>query len=78
MKATNQDYGPVIGILRNNWRQRLVYVYAIPGDTEHVRSVGWPIENGVVRKDVAPVDCVENIDAWQRTISLFPKTAVYD
>ena len=72
------DFGPIIGVLRNNWRQRMVYVYAIPDDAEHVRTVGWTIDKGMVRQDVAPIICVENIDVWRRTIGLFPATAVYD
>lgn len=67
-----------IGILRNNWRMRLVYVYAIPGDAQHVRTVGWPIDaSGLIVKG-QPVETVEPIDAWQRTIALYPKVAVYD
>ena len=73
-----QDYGTLTGVLRNNWRQRLVYVYAIPGNIEHVRTVGWTITDGAVRKDIAPVDCVEPIDSWLHTIKLFPATAVYN
>jgi hypothetical protein len=68
----------VIGVLRNNWRRRLVYVYEIPGDAEQVKTVGYPFNELGVLTDGAPIVTVENIDAWRRTISLFPITAVYE
>lgn len=64
--------GKIIGLLRNNWRQRQVTVYEIPGDAENVRSVGVPFDGG------EPVECVELRSQYARVIELYPEEAVYD
>ena len=68
-KAPN--YGPPIGRLRNNWRQRDVTVYATD-DPEVVRTVGVPFGGGDA------IITTEPIADWKRVISVFPRTAVFD
>jgi hypothetical protein len=65
---------PVIGRLKNNWRQRDVTVYDHPTNPNMVVSVGVPF--GSSEKDA--VVCVEEREAFARVINLYPKTATYD
>ncbi len=62
----------VIGILRNNWRQRLVTIYEIGDEPDKVLTVGDPFDGS------KSIVCVENRADWKRVINLYPKTAVYD
>jgi len=61
-----------IGQLRNNWRGRMVYVYATD-NPEQVRTEGFPL-SGIGE----PVVCVERRSDWTRVLDLFPQVAVYD
>ena len=60
-----------IGHLRNNWRQRDCWVYKHE-DPKKVYSIGYPFNGG------KPVVCEEDIQGWDRTIGIFPGTAIYD
>ena len=62
----------VIGVMRNNWRGRMVTVYET-ADPLKVRTVGIPLDG-----KGSPVDVIEDRQQWERTISLFPKTHVFD
>ena len=74
-----------IAVLRNNWRQRFVNVYAVP-DTDEVISVGYPMNplTGELLNEspggnpLLPVVCREKRSDYARAIALFPKTAIYD
>ena len=68
----NAPKANVIGVLRNNWRGRLVTVYET-NDPTKVRTVGVPLDG-----KGPTVDVIEDRQAWERTIALFPKTAIYD
>jgi hypothetical protein len=61
-----------IGQLRNNWRQRMVYVYPLADPTK-VETEGFPL-NGLGD----PIICSEAKSDWERVIGLYPKVAVYD
>ena len=62
-----------IGVLRNNWRGRLVYVHAHPTDPQKVVSIGHPLSGGG-----EVIVCVEDRSGFERTIGLFPQTAIYE
>ena len=66
------DGKPVIGCLTNNWRQKWVTVYAHPTNKTQVISVGRTFDGK--HTDV----CVEDRQAYERVISLYPETAIYD
>ena len=61
-----------IGILRNNWRGRMVYVYPT-SDAQVVRTVGKPLDGK--GKDI---ETTEPRRDWERVVSMFPKMATYD
>lgn len=60
-----------IGFLDNHWRRRRVTVYEHPTDAGMVITVGVPFDGG------PPVVCEERKEGWERTISMWPRTAVY-
>lgn len=63
---------PVIGLLKNNWRQRHVTIYDHPTNPEMVVSVGVPFNN------TEQIVCVEERTAYARVISRYPETVTYD
>lgn len=65
----------IIGLLRNNWRQRNVTVFEIPDDPDHVRTVGVPFN---ATTNGRTVDVIEKRSDWTRVIDLYPEVAVYD
>jgi hypothetical protein len=64
--------GKLIGILRNNWRERLVRIYATD-DPETVFTVGEPFVSG---RPV--VECMESRDLYKHVIAIYPRVSVCD
>ena len=62
---------PVIGRLRNDWRQRHVTVYDHPTDPDQVISVGVPFDGS------KPIVCEEPRSAYREVIAHYPKLYVY-
>ncbi len=63
----------LIGVLRNEWRQRNVGIYENPKDTtgQTVVSVGHPMGGG------EPIVCIEPRTYYLREIAAYPREIVY-
>jgi hypothetical protein len=57
---------PILCIINNKWRERIVTVYAHPINPEMVISIGVPFDP---RREVVP--CEETLVAWRREILEF-------
>ena len=62
----------VIGVCRNNWRQRTVFVYAIPNNEQEVISRGESFDGKQV------FYCREPRNGFCNAIAVYPKTYVYN
>jgi len=61
---------PMVGIMRNNWRQRMVTLYQV-SETE-VISIGKSFD----LKEI--VVCREPRESFKSTLAAYPSTYVYD
>lgn len=61
----------IIGLCRNNWRQRFVTVYEIPDSTD-VISVGEAFDQS------STVICREPRNGFSNAIAMFPKPYIYN
>ena len=63
---------PVIGVMQNNWRRRLVKIYDHPDERDQVITVGEPFDGG------NPIICCEFRSAWAHTLKMYPRIHVCD
>jgi hypothetical protein len=62
----------VIGVMRNNWRQRMVTICQHPTRQDDVVTFGTPFDEGET------IVCVEPKIHFENCIQIFPKTHIYN
>lgn len=63
----------LIGRMRNNWRQRDVFIYEIEGDEDNVRTIGVPFD-----KSRETIETVELKSSFKRAIDMYPAVYTYN
>jgi len=61
-----------IGQMNNKWRQRMVYIYPDPNNSNKVISEGFPFNGG------DPIICIEDKELYSKEIEAYPRIVIYD